>query len=201
MTRSMIPRPRSAASRPRSRSIRTSKPRRSGSRNSGAKWAVAPPKAWLVGQAGSRRRGAGQELEHARQYPVGWPVAVDEGLDVDHDLLAHVDPALDRRGAHVRQKHDVVEFAQLWVDRWLVLEDVEAGAGDLAVPQHPGERGLVDHLAPRGVDDDRIRPHQLEAARGEQMEARGGVRAVDADDVHPRHHLIEAVPVGRLEFA
>src|SRR5512132_404254 len=125
MTRSMILRPPCAASRPRSRSIRTSKPRRSGSRNYGASWAVAPPEAWPVGPAGSRRCGAGQELEHARQHPVGWPVAVGEGLDVDHDLFARVVPALDSRRAHVRQKHDIVELAQLGVDCGLVLEDVE----------------------------------------------------------------------------
>src|SRR4051794_40654558 len=33
----------------------------------------------------------GQPSQHARQHAVGRPVAVQEGLDVDDDLLAHVD--------------------------------------------------------------------------------------------------------------
>jgi len=116
------------------------------------------------------------------------------------NLLAHVEPSLDRRRAHVRQQDHVGELAQLRIDCRLVLEHVEAGAGKLATLQHPGQRRLIDHLAARGVDDDRLRPQQLEPARREQMEGGGRVRAVDADDVHPREHLVEALPVGRLEL-
>jgi hypothetical protein len=83
-------------------------------------------------------------------------VAVGEGLDVDDDLLAHLDAALDRGRAHVRQQHHVVQLEQLRIDRRLVLEHVEAGAGDLArLDQHAGHGVLVDHLAARGVHEDR----------------------------------------------
>ena len=65
-----------------------------------------------------------------------------------------------RGRAHVRQQHDLAgarELDELRVDRRLVLEHVEAGAGDLARLDHAGQRVLVDHLAARGVDDDRPR--------------------------------------------
>ena len=90
-------------------------------------------------------------------------VAVHEGLDVDDDLLAHVDAAFERRRAHVRQQHDLAvarELDQLRVDRRLVLEHVEAGAGDVARFDQPRQRVLVDHLAARGVDDIGFRPQQ-----------------------------------------
>ena len=44
-----------------------------------------------------------------------------------------------RGRAHMRQEHHLAlggELDQLRVDRRLVLEDVEAGAGDLAVLEH-----------------------------------------------------------------
>ena len=44
-------------------------------------------------------------LQHRRQHAIRRLVAVHEGLDVDDDLLAHVDAAFDRRRAHVRQQH------------------------------------------------------------------------------------------------
>src|SRR5689334_21377204 len=70
-------------------------------------------------------------LKHRFQDAVGRLVAVGEGLDVDDDLLAHIDAAFDGGRAHMREQHDVVELQQLRIDRGLVLEDVEAGAGQL----------------------------------------------------------------------
>ena len=46
------------------------------------------------------------------------------------------------------------ETGELRGHRGLVLEDVEARAGDLAGLQHLDERGLVDDLAARRVHDD-----------------------------------------------
>ena len=45
------------------------------------------------------------------------------------------------------------ELDQLRIDRRLVLEDVEAGARELAVLQHLDQRILVDDVAARRVDD------------------------------------------------
>jgi membrane protein len=41
------------------------------------------------------------------KYAIRRLVAVGEGLDVDDDLLAHVDAALERGRAHVRQQHHI----------------------------------------------------------------------------------------------
>ena len=92
------------------------------------------------------------------------------------------------------------ELGELRIDRRLVLEHVEAGAGDLAAADQADQRVLVDHFAARGVDDVGLRPDQLEAARRQQVIGRRRVRAIDRDDVHARQHLVEAFPVGRVEL-
>src|ERR1700689_648745 len=72
--------------------------------------------------------------QHRRQDAVRRAVAVHEGLDVDDDLLAHVDAAFDRRRGQMRQQHDLAgagELDELWAYRRLVLENIKAGAGDL----------------------------------------------------------------------
>ena len=85
-------------------------------------------------------------LQHRRQHPIRRPVAVHEGADVDDHLLAHVDAAFERGRAHMRQQHHLAgarELDQLRVHRRLVLEHVEAGAGDLAAfdqPRHARSR-------------------------------------------------------------
>src|SRR5688572_26546593 len=45
-----------------------------------------------------RRPDAADRSEHRRVHAVRWGVAVEEGLDVDDDLLAHIDAALERGG-------------------------------------------------------------------------------------------------------
>src|SRR5215468_7058451 len=84
--------------------------------------------------------------EHCRMDAVGRRVAVEEGLDVDDNLLAHVDTALESGGAHMRQHHHLLALEQLRIDRRLVLEHVETSAGKLLILDHAGKRILVDHL-------------------------------------------------------
>src|SRR5262249_6993217 len=58
--------------------------------------------------------------KHRWQHPVGWLVAIEESADVDDDLLAHLDAALDRGRAHVGEHHDLAgarELEQLGIDR------------------------------------------------------------------------------------
>jgi hypothetical protein len=55
-----------------------------------------------------------------------------------------------------------VERAQPRIDGRLVLEYAEAGAGDRACPEQSDQVLLVDDLAARGVDEDRVRLQQLE---------------------------------------
>src|SRR5579872_5960592 len=95
-------------------------------------------------------------LEHAGQHAIRWLVIVEEGADVDDHLLAHLDAAFDGGRAHMRQQRHLAglgEPHQFRADRRLVLEYVEASAGDLARLDQLGQRFLVDHLAARSVDD------------------------------------------------
>ena len=64
--------------------------------------------------------------------PVGRLLAVGEGLDVDDHLLAHVDPAFDRRRTHMGSSTTLSSAQQLRVHRRLMLEHIEAGAGNVA---------------------------------------------------------------------
>src|SRR5690242_9586019 len=63
-----------------------------------------------------------RSLKHRLQDAVRGLVAVDEGLDVDDDLLAHVEPAFQGGRAHMRQQHHIAELEQLRVYRGLMLE-------------------------------------------------------------------------------
>src|SRR3984885_2128971 len=67
--------------------------------------------------------------QHRRQDAVRRPMAVHERVDVEDDLLAHIDTALERRRAEMRQQHDFSgprELDQFWAHSRLVLENVEA---------------------------------------------------------------------------
>ena len=92
------------------------------------------------------------------------------------------------------------ELDELRTDRGLVLEHVEAGAGDFVRLDQARQRVLVDHLAARGVDDVGLGPDELEPPRRQQMIGRRRVRAIDRDDVHAHQHLVEAFPIGGVEF-
>ena len=94
----------------------------------------------------------------------------------------------------------LASLIELRVDRRLVLEDVEAGAGERVRLQALDQRRLVDDRAARRVHDDGARAHQLQPAAREEVVGGGRRRAVHRDDVDARQHLVEAVPVGRLEL-
>src|SRR6478735_291189 len=106
-------------------------------------------------RAGPRGRPKREEaLEHRGQDSIRGPVPVEEGLDIDDDLLAHVDAALERGRTHMGEQHHLAgagELDQLRVHRRLVFEHVEARARDIARRNQAHQRVLVDYLAPRGV--------------------------------------------------
>ena len=79
-------------------------------------------------------------------------VTVPERLDIDDDLVAHFEPALDGRGADARKQHHVRKPHERRRDVGLVGIDVEPGAGDMALREKVGKRLLVDDLAARRVD-------------------------------------------------
>ena len=59
----------------------------------------------------------------------------------------------DGRRGDVRRGHDLRQSGQRLIRRRLLLEHVEAGAGDVAGLDGIGERRFVDQLAARRVDD------------------------------------------------
>lgn len=79
-------------------------------------------------------------------------MAIDKCLDVDDDLLAHVDATLDGGRAHVGQQDHMGQRQQFGIDRRFVLENIKAGAGNLVSLEHSGQGIFIDHLTARGVD-------------------------------------------------
>ena len=65
--------------------------------------------------------------QHRRQHPIRRLVSIHERLDVDDDLVAHIDAALNGGRTGVWQQHHLAgarEPYELRVDRRLVLEHV-----------------------------------------------------------------------------
>ena len=80
--------------------------------------------------------------------------------------------------------------AVVGVDR-LLLEDVEARAGDLAGAQRLDERRLVHDRAARDVDQVGSRLHQRELRRADQVVRLVGQQAGDDDEVGFAQQLVE----------
>ena len=80
-----------------------------------------------------------------------------------------------------------------------MLEHVEARAGDFAGFDHPRQRVLVDDFAARGIHDESLGPQHLQPARRQQVIGRRRVRTIDRHDIHAGEHLVEALPIGRVE--
>src|SRR5262245_57384385 len=88
-------------------------------------------------------------------------------------------------------------------DRRLLLEDVDAGAAEMAGPEALGQRLLVDHAAARDVEHDRAGLEPRDRVATDQTAGRPGQRYVDGDDVGAGQELvqldeIDAVVRGRL---
>ena len=110
---------------------------------------------------------------------------VDKRLDVDDDLLAHIDPSLEGRRTHMGKEHHIRERPEPRIDGRLILEDIEGCAAELTCLQRPNHGRLVNNLAPSGVHDVCVALHQLQTTRIEKVVGGGGVRTVDRYNVHP----------------
>ena len=71
------------------------------------------------------------------------------------------------RAAEMRRQHDVRHLEQRSIDLGLVLEHVEAGAGDPRARKRAHQRSLVDDRPARGVDQECSLLHQRELARAD----------------------------------
>src|SRR5262245_43453119 len=85
-------------------------------------------------------------------------------------------------------------------DVGLMLEHVEAGAGDLPLFQGTRERRLVDDRPARGVDQERGRLHQLQFPLADLMARLGIERRMQRDEIRLREQMIER-PVAHHLFA
>ena len=105
----------------------------------------------------------------------------EPALERGDDLLGDDHPGsvlrLLRRGGEVRRDHDILQLEQLARVR-LGREDVERGAGDLAVADGLRERALVDELAPGGVDDPDAVAHLRERCGIDEVAGLFGERQV-----------------------
>ena len=113
-------------------------------------------------------------------------MAVDKRPEVDDDLLAHVDAALERRRAHMRQKHDLVpggELEQLGIERRLVFVDVEAGAGDLAVLDQLDQRFFIDDVSARRLQLMKPTSYLVNTARGEIIDEAALARMLEKGEL------------------
>ena len=98
------------------------------------------------------------------------------------------------------QHHNVVHCLQPRIYAGAVFIDIKPRTGQLTAAQHAGQGIFIDHFSARGIHNDRIRLHQFQAACIHQMKRRRRMRTINRDNIHPRHHLIEALPIGRLDF-
>ena len=93
-------------------------------------------------------------------------------------------------------EHRVLELEQAGVHLRLVLEHVEAGAGDHARRERLGERGLVDDRAACRVDEVGVAAHLAQPRGRDQMRRLGRERAVERDDVARLEQLVELDEAG-----
>ena len=82
----------------------------------------------------------------------------EEGFKVSNGVVSEVGHGLRRENRHMRCHHDIVHGEELAGRSGLVLEDIEAGAGDPTLLQRPDQLRLVDVRAAADVHDDPVLP-------------------------------------------
>lgn len=90
---------------------------------------------------------------------------VDEGLDVNDDLFAHLNAAFNRGRTHMREGHDTFIVKKATVDLGFVLKYVETRTSDLTIFYGAGECFLIYDIASCGVDDEGGWFEEFKAAR------------------------------------
>src|SRR5262245_27011973 len=87
----------------------------------------------------------------------------------------------------------LMQLVQRIVGRQRLLgEYVERGPTDAARAQRLSQRGLIDQLAARRVDEQRGRLHQADLARADDALRLLVERQMDADDVRATEQLVPA---------
>nr|POF22157.1 hypothetical protein CFP56_36242 [Quercus suber] len=118
-------------------------------------------------------------------------LALQRAAQIPQHQQFHLALGLPRRGADVRQQHDVVVAQQVRVDFGLALEDVEAGAEDAAGRERGDERGFVDDGAAGRVDEHDAGFHARELGGGQDVAGGGGEGEVEREHVRGREQVVE----------
>src|SRR2546428_457689 len=87
-------------------------------------------------------------------------------------------PGVVRREHHARERDEGIARLERFV-----VEDVEAGARDLALPERVEQRVALDQGTAAGVDEDRGRLHQRKLATPEKAARLGRQAQVECDEV------------------
>ena len=90
---------------------------------------------------------------------------------------------LARAGSEVRGQDDVLEAEVCLGHARLVREDVEARTADPPLRERLGEGRVVEHAAPCGVHDNRVRLEERDTLAREQVASRRDERDVQGDEV------------------
>ncbi len=122
--------------------------------------------------------------------------ALEAEHDVLGDLLAGAVLRFGRGRAEVRREDDVVELDERRVGARLDLEDVDAGAGDLAGADRVGERGHLVDAAAGGVDQAHAVLHLRELLGAEHADRVLGLGQVHGDEVGERQQLVDRLVEG-----
>jgi hypothetical protein len=131
-------------------------------------------------------RADGREVDGVADDAVRQIVA-DGGSRLQADELL----GLGGRGRDVRRRDDLWQLREPPVGRRLFLEHVEPRAAHMPRLDRVGERGLVDQLATRRVDQPHAFPAFREARLAEQVPGLGRGRNVEADVVRRFAHAVE----------
>lgn len=121
--------------------------------------------------------------EHVLGHRVTRRIASDDGQAFFDRKAAHAPDFTAGTASEVRRQPDIGQAVERAVGgRWLGMGDVEMGA-DPAGGQFGDQGGLVDQLAPGGVDEGRPVAHRGEERCVAHAVGRGDVGRVDADHI------------------
>src|SRR5262249_27008089 len=141
------------------------------------------------GMGGSRR--ALSPSQYFRIDAIRRWLAAEKREDVVDDDVRHLLAHLLDGAAEMRSGDDVGHFQERRRHVRLVLEYVEARAGDLALLERARQRLLVDDRPARGIDQEGGRLHQREFTGTDLVSGRGQQRRMQRHEIGIPEQLIE----------
>src|SRR5438105_11902511 len=105
--------------------------------------------------------------QHFRIHAVRRTTTLQEGTNIVHHDVRHLLSYFGDATAEMRREHDVGHFPQRARDLGLVLEHIEARAGDLFTRERADQRRFVDDGAASGINQERRLLHEAQFARAD----------------------------------